>query len=135
MHLFDEMYEGKIKGLFAVGTDPAVSSPNTTKVRKALEKLDWLVGENIFDNETYCFWKGPGVDPAEGQDGGLPPSRLGLHGEGGQPEQQRPLGPVEVQGRRGPRTTRSPSGRSRSRSWMPSRPSMPRRAASSRSPS
>ena len=64
MHLFDEMYKGKIKGLFAVGTDPAVSSPNTTKVRKALENLDWLVGENIFDNETYCFWKGPGVDPA-----------------------------------------------------------------------
>ena len=65
MHLFDEMYKGKIKGLFAVGTDPSVSSPNTTKVRKALENLDWLVGENIFDNETYCFWKGPGVDPAK----------------------------------------------------------------------
>lgn len=63
MHLFDKMYEGKVKGLFAVGTDPAVSSPNTAKVRKALEKLDWLVGENIFDNETYSFWKGPGVDP------------------------------------------------------------------------
>jgi formate dehydrogenase major subunit len=63
MHLFDEMYKGKIKGLFAVGTDPSVSSPNTAKVRKALENLDWLVGENIFDNETYCFWKGPGVDP------------------------------------------------------------------------
>jgi formate dehydrogenase major subunit len=63
MHLFDKMYEGKVKGLFAVGTDPAVSSPNTTKVRKALEKLEWLVGENIFDNETYQFWRGPGVDP------------------------------------------------------------------------
>lgn len=57
------MYEGKVKGLFAVGTDPAVSTPNTTKVRKALEKLDFLVGENIFDNETYQFWRGPGVDP------------------------------------------------------------------------
>ena len=65
MHLFDEMYAGKIKGLFAVGTDPAVSSPNTTKVRKALEKLDWLVGDNIFDNETCSFWKGPGVDPTK----------------------------------------------------------------------
>jgi formate dehydrogenase major subunit len=63
MHLFDKMYEGKIKGLFAVGTDPAVSSPNAGKVRKALEKLDWMVGENIFNNETYAFWKGPGVDP------------------------------------------------------------------------
>jgi formate dehydrogenase major subunit len=63
MHLFDRMYEGKVQGLFAVGTDPAVSSPNTRKVRKALEKLDFLIGENIFDNETYQFWRGPGVDP------------------------------------------------------------------------
>ncbi len=65
LHLFDKMYEGKIKGLFVVGTDPAVSAPNTGKVRKALEKLDFLVGENIFDNETHSFWKGPGVDPKQ----------------------------------------------------------------------
>jgi formate dehydrogenase major subunit len=63
IHLFDKMYEGKIQGLFTVGTDPAVSAPNSTKVRKALEKLDFLIGENIFDNETHSFWKGPGVDP------------------------------------------------------------------------
>ncbi len=63
LHLFDKMYEGKVNGLFSVGTDPAVSSPNTAKVRKALEKLDWLVSANIFDNETCSFWKGPGVDP------------------------------------------------------------------------
>ncbi len=65
LHLFDRMYEGKVKGLFSVGTDPAVSSPNTAKVRKALEKLDWLVSANIFDNETCSFWKGPGVDPKQ----------------------------------------------------------------------
>jgi len=63
MHLFDVMYEGKIKGLFSYGTDPAVSSPNSNKVRKALENLDWLVSANIFDNETCSFWHGPGVDP------------------------------------------------------------------------
>ena len=65
IHLFDAMYAGTVKGLFAVGTDPAVSSPNTTKVRKGLEKLDWLVCANIFDNETCSFWKGPGVDPKQ----------------------------------------------------------------------
>lgn len=63
MHLFDKMYEGKIKGLFAYGTNPAVSSPNTTKVRTALTKLKWFVNVNIFNNETASFWKGPGVDP------------------------------------------------------------------------
>ena len=62
MHMFDKMYEGKIKGFFCIGADNAVSSPNAGKVRKGLEKLDWLIGENIFDNETYQFWRAPGVD-------------------------------------------------------------------------
>ncbi len=65
MHMFDAMYAGRIKGFFAIGADPAVSTPNSIKVRKALENLDWLVGENIFNNETYEFWRGPGVDPAK----------------------------------------------------------------------
>ena len=65
MHLFDAMYKGTVKGLFSVGTDPAVSSPNANKVRKALTKLDWLVSANIFDNETCSFWKGPGMDPSK----------------------------------------------------------------------
>jgi len=63
MHMFDAMYAGKVKGYFCVGADTAVSTPNSNKVRKAMENLDWLVGENIFDNETYEFWRGPGVDP------------------------------------------------------------------------
>ncbi|OQX17982.1 MAG: formate dehydrogenase-N subunit alpha [Desulfobulbaceae bacterium A2] len=63
MHTFDKMYEGKIKGFFAYGSNVAVSSPNSTKVRKGLEKLQWMVNVNIFDNETSSFWKGPGVDP------------------------------------------------------------------------
>ena len=63
MHTFDAMYAGKVKGFFAYGSNVAVSSPNTTKVRKALQKLQWMVNVNIFDNETASFWKGPGVDP------------------------------------------------------------------------
>jgi len=63
LHTFDAMYAGKIKGFFAYGSNLAVSNPNTTKVRKSLEKLKWMVNVNIFDNETASFWKGPGVDP------------------------------------------------------------------------
>jgi len=63
MHMVDAMYKGKVKGYFCVGADTAVSTPNSNKVRKAMENLDWLVGENIFNNETYEFWRGPGVDP------------------------------------------------------------------------
>jgi len=63
LNLFDAMYEGKIKGFFAWGQNPACSGANAHKVRQALGKLDWLVNLNIFDNETGSFWKGPGVDP------------------------------------------------------------------------
>mgnify|MGYP001168715982 FL=1 len=63
MHTFDDMYAGKVKGFFAYGSNVAVSNPNTTKVRKALQKLEWMVNVNIFDNETAMFWKGPGVNP------------------------------------------------------------------------
>ena len=65
MHMFDAMYAGKVKGFFCIGADPAVSTPNSNKVRKALQNLDWLVGENIFNNETYEFWRGPGIDPTK----------------------------------------------------------------------
>jgi formate dehydrogenase major subunit len=63
LNLFDSMYEGKIKGFFSWGQNPACSGANAAKVRKALAKLDWLVNVNIFDNETGSFWKGPGMDP------------------------------------------------------------------------
>ncbi len=63
LHTIDSMYAGKIKGFFAYGSNIAVSSPNTTKVRKGLQKLKWMVNVNLFDNETASFWKGPGVDP------------------------------------------------------------------------
>jgi formate dehydrogenase major subunit len=63
MHTIDAMYAGKIKGFFAYGSNIAVSSPNSNKVRKGLQKLKWMVNVNLFDNETSSFWKGPGVDP------------------------------------------------------------------------
>jgi formate dehydrogenase major subunit len=61
--IFDEMYKGTIKGLFAWGMNPACSGANSNKNRQAMTKLDWLVNVNIFDNETGSFWKGPGMDP------------------------------------------------------------------------
>ncbi len=65
MDIFDQMYRGTIKGFFAWGQNPACSGANAVKTRMALEKLDWLVNVNIFDNETGSFWRAPGVDPAK----------------------------------------------------------------------
>ena len=61
--LFDSMCKGAFKGFFAWGQNPANSTANAGKVRKALGTLDWLVTVNLFDTETASFWKGPGMDP------------------------------------------------------------------------
>jgi len=63
--LFDQMSEGKFSGFFAWGQNPACSGSNAGKVRKSLEKLDWMVNVNLFPNETGWFWKGPGKDPSK----------------------------------------------------------------------
>jgi anaerobic selenocysteine-containing dehydrogenase len=62
--IFDNMIKNKFKGFFAWGQNPACSGTNSTKVRNALAKLEWMVTVNLFDNETASFWKCPGVDSA-----------------------------------------------------------------------
>jgi len=61
--LFHAMGEGKIKGLFCMGQNPAVSGPNARMERRALNNLEWLVVMDLFETETAGFWKAPGVDP------------------------------------------------------------------------
>ncbi len=63
--LFDQMFKGKFDGFFAWGQNPACSSANAGKIRKALSKLKWMVNVNLFDNETGSFWKGPDMNPKE----------------------------------------------------------------------
>ncbi len=59
----DELYKGKFKGLLVWGFNPAAGGANAEKNRKGLEKLDWMLAVNMFQNETSEFWKAPGVDP------------------------------------------------------------------------
>ena len=61
--MFENMYDGVIKGLFCLGQNPAVGGPNALKERKALEKLDWMVAADLWETDTMDFWKRPGVDP------------------------------------------------------------------------
>lgn len=65
--LFDEMYQGNIKGFFVWGQNPTCSGANANKVRRALTTLDWLVNVNVFPSETGWFWqdKNLGMDPAK----------------------------------------------------------------------
>lgn len=63
MPLFDRMYHGKIKGGFIIGLNPMQSVPNSNKIRKALDNLDWLVTSELHHSETTDNWHRPGVDP------------------------------------------------------------------------
>lgn len=63
--LFDKMFKGDFKGFFIWGQNPACSSSNADKVRKALTKLDWIVNVSLMDSESASFWHGPGMDPAK----------------------------------------------------------------------
>lgn len=63
--IFERMAEGKIKGFFAWGQNPAVGGPSTIAAKKALENLEWMVGVDLFETETVSFWKRPGVNPAD----------------------------------------------------------------------
>jgi len=61
--MFEAMYDGKIKGLIAMGQNPAVAGPNVNKEKKALQKLDWLVAADLWETETAAFWAESEVDP------------------------------------------------------------------------
>ncbi|PTQ87926.1 nitrate reductase [Agitococcus lubricus] len=51
--LFDAMYEGKIKAVWIMATNPVVSLPNADKVRAALEKCELVVvSDCITDTDT-----------------------------------------------------------------------------------
>jgi assimilatory nitrate reductase catalytic subunit len=51
--MFDAVAEGRIKALWVMGTNPAVSLPRADAVREALAKLDLLVvSDNVASNDT-----------------------------------------------------------------------------------
>lgn len=63
--LFEAMLAGAIKGIWIMGQNPAVGGPNARLERLALQQLDWLALNDLFQTETAAFWQAPGVNPAE----------------------------------------------------------------------
>lgn len=57
MPMFIAMADGQIKGLLAMGQNPAVGGQNAGYQRKALANLDWLVVRDLYETETATFWK------------------------------------------------------------------------------
>ena len=53
--MFHEIANGKIRALYVVGENPAVSEPQSTFVSWMLQRLDLLIVQDIFPSETYQY--------------------------------------------------------------------------------
>ena len=61
VNIWNDMYEGKVKGLFAFGMNGVMIGPDSNKNVDALKKADWLVVCEIYPDETSEFWRAPGI--------------------------------------------------------------------------
>jgi formate dehydrogenase major subunit len=60
------MLDGKVRGYFLYGENPAVGSSNSRLHRFALSKLDWLVVRDFVEIESAAFWnEGPEIESGE----------------------------------------------------------------------
>ncbi len=55
VEITNAIYEGKIKGCYIMGENPAMSDPDQSHARAALAKLEHLVVQDIFLTETAAF--------------------------------------------------------------------------------
>src|SRR5207249_904426 len=68
-----DMLDGKVKGYFLFGENPAVGSANSRLHRLALAQLDWLVVRDFQEIESASFWK----DAPELETGELETTKIG----------------------------------------------------------
>ncbi len=66
-----DMIDGKIRGYFLLGQNPAVGSANGRAQRLGMANLEWLVVRDLYMIESATFWKGG----PEGPTGEIVPER------------------------------------------------------------
>ncbi len=61
-----DQVDGKVKGYFLLGQNPAVGSANAKMQRLGLANLDWLVVRDLVEIESAAFWyDGPEIETGE----------------------------------------------------------------------
>src|SRR4051794_5207365 len=61
-----DMIDGKVKGYFLLGQNPAVGSAHGRAQRLGMANLDWLVVRDLFEIESATFWKdSPEIETGE----------------------------------------------------------------------
>jgi formate dehydrogenase major subunit len=65
VNLWNNMYNGLIKGIFAFGMNGVAIGPDSKKNIDALKKAEFLVVGEIYPDETSEFWRSPGISQDE----------------------------------------------------------------------
>ena len=65
VNIWNDMYDGKIKGFFAFGMNGVMIGPDSNKNIEALKKTDWLVVCEVYPDETSEFWRAPAISADE----------------------------------------------------------------------
>ncbi len=55
IEIMNAAYDGKVKALYCMGENPVITDPNQNHTIAALEKLDFLVVQDIFETETSYY--------------------------------------------------------------------------------
>ncbi len=61
VEIWNDMYEGQVKGFFAFGMNGVMIGPDSQKNIDALKKTDFVVVCEIYPDETSAFWQAPGI--------------------------------------------------------------------------
>jgi formate dehydrogenase major subunit len=65
VQMWDDMYNGTLKGMLAFGMNGVAIGPNSKKNIDALKKAEFLVVGEIYPDETSEFWRSPGISTDE----------------------------------------------------------------------
>jgi len=65
VQMWDDMYNGTLKGMIAFGMNGVAIGPNSKKNIDALKKAEFLVVGEIYPDETSEFWRSPGISEDE----------------------------------------------------------------------
>ncbi|MFH1719310.1 MAG: formate dehydrogenase subunit alpha, partial [Planctomycetota bacterium] len=55
VEIFHAIEDGSIRALYLMGENPALSDPNLNRTRKALEKIEFLVSQDVFLSESAQY--------------------------------------------------------------------------------
>ena len=55
MEMMDMAYVGRLKALYVMGENPLLSDPDLEHLQKAMERIDFVVVQDIFPNETMNY--------------------------------------------------------------------------------